>query len=336
MINLKFLFPCLFIIIGFTMPAKAQKDKISLVIHGGAGTILKKDMTPEKEKQYEEKLSEALKAGYDILNQGGTSTDAITAVITILEDSPLFNAGKGAVLTAEGKAELDAAIMEGKSGKAGSVAGVTTVKNPILLARAVMEKSPHVMMIGKGAEVFAKEQQLTLVENSYFYTEHRTQQLKKIQAEEQQKGGSDKDKSPFVDEKFGTVGAVALDMYGNLAAGTSTGGMTNKKFGRVGDTPIIGAGTYCNQEAGVSATGHGEYFIRLNVAYDIVALMMYAKMSAEMAAKTVIHEKLTAAGGTGGVIVLDKNGNITMPFNTEGMYRGYIKADGKPIVMIYK
>ncbi|MDX5442537.1 MAG: isoaspartyl peptidase/L-asparaginase [Hymenobacteraceae bacterium] len=322
-----------------------QKDlsKITLVIHGGAGTITRQNMTPEKEKAYQEALNQALQAGYTVLKQGGSSLDAVEAAIVLMENSPLFNAGKGAVFTNEGKNELDASVMDGKTGKAGAVAGITTVKNPVKAARAVMEKSEHVMMVGAGAEKFAAAQNLEIVDPEYFKTETRYQQLQKLKEKEKpvldHNGGSGQ--APeliFIEgQKFGTVGAVALDAYGNLAAATSTGGMTNKRYGRVGDSPIIGAGTYAdNNTCAVSATGHGEFFIRNVVAYDIAALMKYKNMSVQKAAETVVLQKLVQQGGEGGVIALDKKGNIAMPFNTAGMYRGYIKANGTSQVAIYK
>lgn len=345
-------------------------DKITLVIHGGAGTITRANMSPEREKAYHETLNLALQKGYEVLKKGGTSVQAVEETIHVMEDSPLFNAGKGAVFTNEGKNELDAAIMEGKSSKAGAVAGVTTIKNPISAAIAVMEKSPHVMMTGKGAEQFAKEKGLQIVDPSYFYTEARFKALQRAKEEEKieldhdankenggkgkegRKGGVEEkevkqgpktgynsvDDIIFIEgKKFGTVGCVALDRFGNLAAGTSTGGMTNKRYGRVGDAPIIGAGTYANNATcAVSATGHGEYFIRSVVAHDISALMEYKGMSLNDAANEVVMKKLVERGGEGGVIALDRSGNIAMPFNSEGMYRGYIKADGKSEILIYK
>ncbi|QHT68304.1 isoaspartyl peptidase/L-asparaginase [Rhodocytophaga rosea] len=322
----------------------ADMSRITLVIHGGAGTITRKSMTPEKEKAYKDKLNEALQVGYAVLKKGGSSLDAVEATIRIMEDSPLFNAGKGAVFTNAGKNELDASIMDGKTLKAGAIAGVTTIKNPISTARMVMEKSEHVLMTGKGAEQFAKEKGAEIVDPSYFYTEQRYQQLQKIKQEEktqldhsEDKGSLDEEQSIFEGKKFGTVGAVALDQFGNLAAATSTGGMTNKRYGRVGDSPIIGAGTYAdNQTCAVSATGHGEYFIRAVVAYDVAALMAYKGLSVKEAADEVVMKKLVKMGGEGGIIALDKNGNIAMPFNSEGMYRGYIKADGTSEVLIYK
>jgi beta-aspartyl-peptidase (threonine type) len=324
--------------------ASKQMNNITLVIHGGAGTITRKSMTPEKEKAYKEKLNEALQAGYAVLKKGGTSLDAVETAVRVMEDSPLFNAGKGAVFTNAGKNEMDASIMEGKTLKAGAIAGVTTIKNPITTARMVMEKSEHVMMTGVGAEQFAKEKGAELVDPSYFHTDTRYQQLQKIKDEEktqldhsEDKGSLDEEQNMFEGKKFGTVGAVALDQYGNLAAATSTGGMTNKRYGRVGDAPIIGAGTYANnQTCAVSATGHGEYFIRAVVAYDISALMQYKGMSVKQAADEVVMKKLVKMEGEGGTIAVDSKGNIAMPFNSEGMYRGYIKADGKSEVLIYK
>lgn len=308
-------------------------QKITLVIHGGAGTILKENMTPELEEAYTAQLEEALRVGYGILESGGTSLDAITETIKILEDSPLFNAGKGAVFTNEGKNELDASIMDGQTMMAGAVASITTIKNPILAARAVMENTDHVMLVGKGAEEFAETQNLEIVTNEYFKTEKRWEQIQKIKSQEDDEGLVP---STNTDEKHGTVGAVALDQYGNLAAGTSTGGMTNKKFGRVGDSPIIGAGTYANnQSCAVSATGHGEFFIRYTVARDIAALMEYQNLSLKDATHQIVKEKLVEVGGSGGIIAVDAQGNYAMPFNTEGMYRG-VAQDGDYQVFIYK
>lgn len=343
-----------FLIIQTTF-AQDYSDKITLVIHGGAGTITRANMTPEKEKAYREVLNIALQKGYAVLKQGGTSEKAVETAIMVMEDSPLFNAGKGAVFTNEGKNEMDAAIMDGKTLKAGAIAGVTTIKNPIRGAIAVMEKSPHVLMAGKGADLFAKEQGLEIVDPSYFYTEARYKALIKAKEEEKmeldhtentKKEIQKKPKTGFVKDedliftegkKYGTVGCVALDKFGNLTAGTSTGGMTNKRYGRIGDAPIIGAGTYANNNTcAVSATGHGEFFIRSVVAYDISALMDYKGLSVKDAANEVVMKKLVERRGEGGVIALDRNGNFAMPFNSEGMYRGYIKADGKSEVMIYK
>ncbi|MEP7147457.1 MAG: isoaspartyl peptidase/L-asparaginase [Acidobacteriota bacterium] len=323
-----------------------QDPRLGFVIHGGAGVITRGSMTAEKEKQYKAKLEEALLAGYKALQAGKTSLDAIEIAIRMLEDSPLFNAGKGAVFTADGKNELDASIMNGKTLAAGAVAGLHHVKNPITLARAVMERSPHVMMIGEGAEKFAKEQNIELVEEKYFWTQERWDALQKILTEEKEKAKQVETPKPkglsqsFAEmpyNKFGTVGAVALDKDGNLAAATSTGGMTNKKYGRVGDAPIIGAGTYANNDScAVSATGWGEFFIRIGVARDICALMEYRAMPIQSAADLVIKQKLQKLGGDGGIIGLDKFGNIAISFNSEGMYRAYINSNGKPVVEIYK
>jgi len=299
----------------------SEKPDFVLVIHGGAGTILKENMTPEKEAAYLEKLNEALQTGAEILQKGGTSLDAVTATIMVMEDSPLFNAGKGAVFTAEGVNEMDASIMDGRHLEAGAVTGLRHVKNPILAARAVMEKTPHVMLTGEGAEALATSVGLEMVDSSYFFTESRWNSYLKA-----------KQKA----EKHGTVGAVALDRYGNLAAATSTGGMTYKMKGRVGDSPIIGAGTYAdNNTCAVSATGHGEYFIRNMVAYDISALMKYKGLSLQASADEVINNKLKSIGAEGGIIAVDKDGNIAMPFNTDGMYRGFIISDGRSEVLIY-
>ena len=296
------------------------KQPIAIVVHGGAGTILKKNMSDEKEKKYKSKLEEALRTGYQVLQNGGTSLDAVEQTIIILEDSPLFNAGKGAVFTHDERNELDASIMEGSNLKAGAVAGVTHIKNPIRAARAVMEKSEHVLLAREGAEQFALLQKLDTVSPAYFFTEKRAKSLKRAKKE----------------EKFGTVGCVALDQNGNIAAGTSTGGMTNKKWCRIGDSPIIGAGTYANNSTcGVSSTGWGEYFIRGVVAHDISAMMEYGGKSLKESANHVIHHKLTELGGTGGIIALDQKGNIAMEFNTEGMYRAFMTEDSS-IISIYR
>ncbi len=310
-----------------------------LVIHGGAGTILKSQMTPELEKQYKDKLLEALDTGYQILRRNGSSLDAVEHVIMMLEDDPLFNAGKGSVFTHQGTNELDASIMDGRTLKAGAVAAVKHIKNPIRLARMVMERSPHVMMVGDGAEAFATSQGMELVPQEYFFTKKRWDQLQKELLQEKDSAGGTR--RPYVpdssDRKHGTVGCVALDRMGNLAAGTSTGGTTNKRFGRVGDSPIIGAGTYANNATcAVSATGTGEYFIRSVVAHDISAMMEYAGMPLANAAEAVVMEKLPKMHGDGGIIAIDKRGNIAMPFNTSGMYRAYIDDDGKPVVKIYR
>ncbi len=306
---------------------------ITLVIHGGAGTILKENMTAEMEKAYREKLNEALQVGYKMLENGGTSMEAVIASIQVMEKSPLFNSGVGAVYTHEGRNELDASVMDGHTGKAGAVAGVTTIKSPIRAALEVMNNSPHVMMSGPGAEEFAKEQGLEMVDNAYFGTKRRKKALEKALEKEAEQTS---DLLQYQDWKYGTVGAVALDKAGNIAAGTSTGGMTNKRYGRIGDSPIIGAGTFAeNSSCGVSATGHGEYFIRNAVAYDIAARMKYLHTSVEQSARKVIQEKLVKKGGSGGVICLDREGNIAMEFNTPGMYRGFMQ-DGKAHVFIYK
>lgn len=319
-----------------------QNPRLGFVIHGGAGVISRGSLSPEREKEYRAKLEEAVLAGYKALQAGKSSLDAVEIAIRILEDSPLFNAGKGAVFTNEGKNELDASIMDGKTLGAGAVAGLTRVRNPITLARAVMEKSEHVMMVGAGAEKFAEQQKMELVDPKYFWTESRWNALQKILKEEKEKEEKSKDHGKLIEaekpaNKFGTVGAVALDKDGNLAAGTSTGGMTNKRFGRVGDAPIIGAGTYANNATcAVSATGWGEFFIRLSVARDISSLMEYRAMTVQQATDLVIKTKLQNLGGDGGVIAIDKFGNIGVSFNSEGMYRAYINAEGKPVVEIYK
>jgi len=315
-------------------------EKFAIVIHGGAGTILKENMSDSLEAEYNRVLDLAVSKGYEILKNGGSSLDAVTRTIMILEDSPLFNAGKGAVFTNEGKNELDASIMDGKSKVAGSVASVTRVKNPITLARAVMEVSEHVMMVGPGAEKFAEQNGIELVDPSYFFTEKRWEGLQK--AKELEKIELDHaaviNYDPLIkNQKFGTVGCVALDKKGNIAAGTSTGGMTNKRYGRVGDAPIIGAGTYAdNATCGVSATGWGEFFIRNVVAYDIAAQMNYKNISLAAAAKETIQKKVPEMGGDGGIIAIDKDGNIVMEFNTAGMYRAAIDVNGKKTIGIYK
>ena len=327
----------------FVLNVSAQQKKYVMVIHGGAGTILKKNMTPEKEAAYIAALTEALKTGYAQIKAGKTSLDAVEATIHVLENDPHFNAGKGAVFTHDGRNELDAAIMDGKTLMAGSVAGVTTIKNPITAARAVMEKSEHVMMVGAGADQFAKDAGLEIVDPKYFWTKERWDGLQQAIKEDSTKAVLDhgNKKSELLgsknhDYKFGTVGCVALDQSGNLAAGTSTGGMTNKKYGRVGDAPIIGAGTYCNNEtAGISCTGWGEFYIRNVVAKTISDLMEYKGLSVAEASKIVL-DKVGKMGGDGGLIALDRKGNMTMPFNTEGMYRGSVTVDGKIEVSIYK
>lgn len=315
----------------------ATDGNVAIVMHGGAGTILPENMTPELEAQYRGQMEEALQTGHRVLTEGGTSLDAVVAAVQVLEESPLFNAGVGAVYTHEGTHELDASIMEGRTRNAGAVAGVTTVKSPIALARLVMEQSQHVMLTGAGAEAFGALHNIETVPNSYFDTERRLQQLERAKARETSTAVAPEAAVDVDEFKFGTVGAVALDRFGNLAAATSTGGMTNKRYGRIGDSPVVGAGTYAdNATCGVSATGHGEYFIRGVVAHDIAAQMRYGNASLEEAATSVIMDDLTEMGGTGGVVAMDAQGNIAMPFNTPGMYRGYIDTEGQMVVQIFK
>lgn len=277
-------------------------------------------------------MTAAIEKGYAILESGGSSSDAVLEVVAYLEDVPLFNAGKGSVFTSEGTNEMDASIMEGKTLMAGAVAGVKTIRNPIKAAYAVMTKSEHVLLSGKGAEQFAGEQGLEIVDPAYFFDSTRYEQWQKVKLKEKAFVSED-----LADEKFGTVGCVALDSYGNITAGTSTGGMTNKRFGRIGDSPIIGAGTYANNgTCGISSTGHGEFFIRLAVAHDISAILENTDATLEQAANIVINGKLTSLGGTGGVIGLDRNGEIIMTFNTDGMFRGYRRQGGVARTFIYK
>lgn len=313
---------------------QSTNDNFSIVIHGGAGTILKENMTPELEQAYRTALAEAIAVGHTILKEGGSSQEAVEKTIQLMEDSPLFNAGKGAVLTAQGHASLDASFMNGETLDAGAISGVSHIKNPISAAIAVMEKSPHVMLSGQGADQFAQSLGMEMVPNSYFITERRQKALKRVQ-EREKKAVSFYD--PFIkDSKFGTVGCVALDKAGNLAAGTSTGGMTNKKWDRIGDAPIIGAGTYANNAScGVSATGWGEFFIRSVVAHDIAALVEYKGLDIVTASKQVL-DKVKELGGDGGVIVLDRNGNVAMEFNTAGMYRAHMNSRGELRVEIYE
>ncbi|WP_136482184.1 isoaspartyl peptidase/L-asparaginase family protein [Cognatitamlana onchidii] len=313
-----------------------ERVTFSIVVHGGAGNIIKEQMSDSLEMVYRQELKEAIQVGYNILDTGGTSLDAVQKTINILEDSPLFNAGKGAVLTYDGINEHDASIMDGKTLNAGASAGTKTVKNPINLARAVMEQSPHVMLSGNGAELFAKEQGLNIVDPSYFLTKAKLNALKRIKASDNSEVVSVYDQT-ISDSKFGTVGCVALDKHGNLAAGTSTGGMTNKRWGRIGDSPIIGAGTYANNNTcAVSATGWGEFFIRGTVAHDISALMEYKGISLNEAARLVIQSKLTELGGDGGIIAIDKNGHVTTEFNTSGMFRASMNDKGDLYVAIFK
>jgi len=313
-----------------------NKSKFGLVIHGGAGTMERGKMTPEREQEYRTGLERSLKAGFEILQGGGSSLDATEAAVRALEDDPHFNAGKGAVFTSAGTNELDASIMDGKTLKAGAVASVKRIKNPISLARLVMERSPHVMLDCAGAEAFAKEQGVELVEQKYFFTQERWDALQRVQKAEKAAGNGGKKFIISDQDRHGTVGAVALDKHGNLAAATSTGGTTNKRTGRIGDSPVIGAGNYANNATcAVSGTGDGEYFIRATVAHDISALMEYRGMSLPDAAQTVL-DKVAKLGGTGGLIAIDKNGNMALPFNTSGMYRGCVDSSGKIVVDIYK
>jgi len=313
----------------------------AIVIHGGAGYIVKDNMSAEKQKMYNDALKNALDSGYKILEDGGNSLDAVQYTITILEDSPLFNAGKGAVYDNQGKNKMDASIMDGNTLNTGAVAGVSNIKNPILLARMVMDSTKHVLLSGKGAEVFAEQFHLKFENDAYFYTKRQHDYLLKVQKRERDaklKKAISKSETKtsniqipsLENSKYGTVGAVALDKNGNIAAGTSTGGLTNKKYGRIGDSPIIGAGTYANNTTcGVSCTGTGEYFIRTLAAHEVSNLIQYKKLSAKNAVKDVIHTQITNLGGKGGIIVLDKLGNIAWDFNTKGMFRGYKKSTGE-------
>jgi beta-aspartyl-peptidase (threonine type) len=314
-----------------------EPQRIGIAVHGGAGTIERSNMTPERERQYRAGLERALNAGYEILKRRGSSLDATEAAVRVLEDDPHFNAGKGSVFTSAGTNEMDAAIMDGKTLAAGAVATLKHIQNPISLARLVMEKSSHVMMDGEGAEAFAKENGIKLVDQKYFFTQERWDALQKIKAAEKNRSTGAGKKFLITDQdRHGTVGAVALDQNGNLAAATSTGGTTNKWPGRIGDTPVIGAGTYANNATcAVSATGDGEYFIRATVARDVSALMEYRGMSLKDAAQAAL-DKVAKLGGTGGLIAIDHLGNITLPFNTAGMYRGYVDPNGKFVVEIYK
>ena len=320
-------------------------SKIAIAIHGGAGNILAKNLTTKQQQQYQEKLTEAVDAGYKILNQGGSSLDAINAAINLLENSPLFNAGLGAVYTFDGSHQLDASIMDGKTKQAGAVAGVSHIANPIDLARLVMTESVHVMLSGEGAAQFALKHGMPWVKNDYFDTDKRYQSLLKAKQKLKALDAKSKNNAEYqanyrqikLDYKFGTVGAVAVDRAGNVAAGTSTGGMTAKRFGRIGDSPIIGAGTWAdNQSCAVSATGHGEYFIRYHVAADICAQVQYQGKTIKQASQDVIFGSMKQAGGTGGVIVVDPKGNIALTFNTSGMYRGWRVEGEKTHVAMFK
>jgi beta-aspartyl-peptidase (threonine type) len=314
--------------------AAPHTSRAVLVVHGGAGTISRDKMTPEREKAYRAALTEALTTGYKILKEGGTSLDAVQAAVCVLEDSPLFNAGRGSVYNADGHIEMDASIMEGNSHRAGAVASVSGIKNPILAARRVMDETRHVLLVGSGAMQFAREQGLEFADSAYFATPQRWEELQRAKKKEQEQG-----LLGVPDVHYGTAAALAIDRDGNLAAGTSTGGLTNKRWGRVGDSPIIGAGTYAdNATCAVSCTGTGEYFIRGAFAYEVSVLMKYRGMSVADAAKHVIHDELIKLGGkdTGGLIALDRNGNFAMECNTPGMYRGYIGDDGVAHTFLYR
>jgi beta-aspartyl-peptidase (threonine type) len=313
-----------------------KNNKFGLVIHGGAGTMERGKMTEAIEREYRDGLERSLKAGFEILRRGGSSLDAIEVAVRVLEDDSHFNAGRGSDFTSAGTNELDASIMDGATLKAGAVASVKNVRNPISLARLVMERSPHVMLVGAGAETFAKENGVELVDQKYFFTQERWDSLQKIKEAAKQGGEVEKESIVSDQDRHGTVGAVALDQNGNLAAATSTGGTTNKRPGRIGDSPIIGAGTYAsNATCAVSGTGDGEYFIRAAVAYDVSALMDYRGMKLAEAAETVL-EKVAKLGGTGGVIAIDHDGNMARPFNSSGMYRGHVAQDGKLVVAIFR
>jgi beta-aspartyl-peptidase (threonine type) len=340
-------YPILFLLLilccaAYTGRASDSASRFVLVVHGGAGAM--GGLSAERQAAYQAGLSRALSAGYAILKTGGTALDAVTASIRVLEDDSLFNAGRGAVFTYDGRNELDASIMDGSNLKAGAVAGVTTVRNPITAARAVMEQSPHVMLAGKGAEQFAAAHGCTIVRPAYFYTTARWNDLQRAKKSIDEKAKREKDSLKKTgslapeqhDWKFGTVGAVALDSRGNMAAGTSTGGMTAKRWNRIGDSPVIGAGTFAdNNYCAVSCTGWGEYFIRLSMARSVSDRMELAGESLEQAAQTMIHKKLPALGGDGGLISVDRTGKIAMPFNTKGMFRGYIREDGQAHTAIY-
>jgi len=308
-------------------------NKISLALHGGAGTINREHMSAEKEANYRAALNLALQTGYALLEKGASALDAVEATVNVLEDSPLFNAGKGAVFTNTGTHEMDASIMDGSNLEAGAVAGVSGIKNPISLSRLVMEKSGHVLLMGEGALEFAKSQSIAFENEEYFYDELRFLQLQ----EAKKSNVMQLDHSPLNEKKYGTVGAVALDVCGNIAAATSTGGMTNKKFGRVGDSPIIGAGNYANNATcAVSCTGSGEFFIRGVVAYDVSCLMEYKGLSLEDACNEVVHKRLMKINGDGGLVAVDAHGNVCLPFNTSGMYRAAKTSAGIELVEIYK
>jgi len=319
---------------------KREANSFAIVIHGGAGGIKREYFNEEQQEAYAKKLEEALNAGYTILEKGGISLDAIQAAINVMEDSPLFNAGKGAVYNSEGNQEMDAAIMDGKTLNAGAIAGVNHIKNPILAARMVMDSSKHVMLSGKGAEIMAEKYGIEMVDSSYFFTEKRLNQLRKIQGKEE----IQLDHTAFLiknklidDHKYGTVGAVAIDKNGNIAAGTSTGGMTNKKYGRIGDVPILGAGTYANNlTCGISATGTGEYFMRTVAAHEVSSLLLYKDLTPKEALHEVLFNQIGPLGGKGGMILVDKNGDISWDFNSTGMFRGFKKSNGEQKIEMFE
>ncbi|MCF6351326.1 MAG: isoaspartyl peptidase/L-asparaginase [Flavobacteriaceae bacterium] len=314
-----------------------KEQPYAIVIHGGAGTILPENMSATQKEQYHTILEKAIKKGFFILEKGGTSLTAVQKTIQLLEDSPLFNAGKGAVFDNQGKNKMDASIMDGKTLNSGAVAGVSNIKNPINAARLVMDSTKYVLLFGKGAEIFAQQQGVKFEPDAYFYTKGRHESLLRVQKKERNVRGYSIDSKQKKLKHYGTVGAVALDKNGNIAAATSTGGLTNKKYGRIGDSPIIGAGTYANNKTcGVSSTGTGEYFIRTLAAHEVSNLIYYKNFSAKEAVKEVIHNQITSLGGDGGMIVLDKNGNIAWSFNTKGMYRAYKKSNGDEKIKMFK
>lgn len=342
MIRIKHILTFILLFIGIVSSINAQNRLFGIVIHGGAGSMQPENLSEEQQAKYEQKLREAREAGYAVLEKGGTAEEAVVAAITIMEDSPLFNAGKGSVLTHDEMVEMDASIMRGNDLNAGAVAGVSRIRNPILAAQTVLNESDHVLLTSIGAERFAKAHALQLERPSYFITEERLDRLKHVKDSEKkeldQKGKDQGDAGGiFSEEKFGTVGAVALDKQGNLAAATSTGGMTNKRYNRVGDSPIIGAGTYAdNRTCAISCTGHGEYFIRLAIAHEVSALMLHRGWDLEKAASYVIHQELETLKGQGGLISIDRRGNISMPFNTEGMFRAFRLSNGQEATAIFK
>lgn len=315
---------------------ETREGKIGLVIHGGAGTIAPNRMTPEIERDLRAGLQRSLEAGFAVLKNRGASLDAVVAAVRVMEDDPLFNAGLGAVFTSAGTNEMDAAIMDGKTLKAGSAGALKHIRNPITLARAIMDQSPHVMFVGEGAEAFARQTGIEFVDEKYFYTAERWSALQRVQEAEAEAGATGKEFAVSDRDRHGTIGAVALDRAGNLAAATSTGGNTNKRPGRLGDTPIIGAGTYANNRTcAMSGTGEGEYFMRVVAGHEISALMEHRGLPLAQAAQAVI-DQITELGGAAGLIAIDRNGNIALPFNTAGMYRGFVDAEGTNVIAIYK